>query len=466
MPVRPARIHEIVTRRRRPGDAGPSRGSVLVVALLVAALIALVLGGYLSLNLGSARLSQRTFNRGASFHLAEAGLEEGLWTYNRLLAGHSDAWEGWRVSGEAAWRKYDGFSLAASTSGSVKVYASPVGPDEQTRPTLVALASVQSPGGAPVTQLLEVTLRRRSFFAAGLVARDKLAFRGRNTTFDSWDSDPDENAATPSIPYSDPLRSDTGSIATGADEAADLDLNQARIYGYLRTSGLDPVLKSPGLIGPFGTADGVIDSSRVGHDFNADFPVITAPEDGVFLGSFGATLGTLGKKTSWRAVALRLGGKDTLTILGDVTLVLTDPLDALAITGSARVIVPAGSRLTLYFAGDVLIAGRGILNTNAAPAALQFWSTADGSRRQRIQVSGGGGLSALVYAPEANFDATGNGEFFGSVIAREIVFGGNAAYHYDLALGRLARHAPFRASGWRSVDSPAERAALLPLVDR
>lgn len=465
----PARLHRIqpLATPRRPGGAAPRpRGSVLVVALLVAALIALVLGGYLSLNLGSARLSQRTFNRGASFHLAEAGLEEGLWTYNRLLAGQADAWDGWQLSGEAAWRRFDGFTLATATSGAIKVYASPVAPDEHARPTLVALASVQSPGGAPVTQLLEVSLRRRSFFAAGLVAREGLAFKGRNASFDSWDSDPDQDSATPAVPYSADGAVDTGEVATGAKLDADLELNQARIFGYLRTGGAQPTLRSPGLIGPFGTTDGVIDFSRITKDFNDEFPVIAPPSDGVFIGSFGATLGTAGQATSWRASTLRLSGKQTLTIQGDVVLVLTDPLDALSIGGSARIDIPAGSSLTIYFAGDVLVAGNGIVNQNASPAALQLWSTEPGLRRQSFQIAGGGGLSGVVYAPAAEFVVVGNGEFFGALVAGEVSFGGNAAYHYDLALGRLVRHAPYRSSGWRVVDDPARRAALLPLVDR
>lgn len=443
-----------------------SRGSVLVVALLVAALIALVLGSYLSLNLGSARLSQRTFDRGAAFHLAEAGLEEGLWTYNRLLGRHADAWDGWQIADEAAWRRFDGFSLTPSTTGTIKVYAHPVAPAEEMRPTLVALASVHSPGGAPVTQMLEVALRRRSFFGAGLVARDSLAFRGRNTTFDSWDSDPDQNSATPALAYADAPASDTGAVATGADTSADLDLNKARIHGYVHTRNLVPVLQSPGLIGPFGTADGEIDPARVGQDYNDDFPVITPPADGVFIATFGATLGTSGMATSWRAPALRLSGSDTLTILGDVTLVLTDPLDALAITGKAGVVIPAGSSLTIYFEGDVLLSGQGIVNANANPGSLQLWSTAPGTRMPRFTLAGQGLLSALIYAPEVDFSAVGNAVFSGSLIARHVTFTGNAAFHYDHALARIVRHAPWRGTGWRTVDDPAARAALLPLVDR
>lgn len=452
------RIQRTTTARRR--------GSVLIVALLVAALIALVLGSYLSLNLGTARLARRTFDRGAAFHLAEAGLEEGLWAYNRVLAGDTAPWIDWAVSGDAAWRRIDGFRLGGSTTGAIKIYASPVAPADGARPTLVALASVQSAGGAPVTQMIETTLRRRSFFGAGLVAREQLVFRGRNTTFDSWDSDPDQNPATPAIPYSAAVAQDTGSVSTGAVDNTNAVLNQARIHGYFHTSGLEPDLGSGGFIGPFGVEAGEIDPARFSKNFHADFPAVTAPAGGTLLTTFGATLGVAGSATSWRATSLVLRGSATLTILGDVTLVLTDPLDAVAISGHATLIVPLGSSLTIYAQGDVRIGGQGVLNANPSPASLQFWSTATSTRHPTIAVVGQGGLSCVLYAPEGDVSVNGNGAVAGSIVARRLAFTGNAAFHYDLALGRLGRHASYRADGWRTVDDPAKLASLLPLVDR
>lgn len=454
-------------RSSAPGTAAHRRGSVLIVALLVAALLALVLGGYLSLNLGTARLAQRTFDRGAAFHLAEAGLEEGLWTYNRILAEDPRAWEDWQVADGAAWRRFDGFALAAATTGSIKVYAQPISPAPDDRPLLVALASVRSPGGAPVTRMLEVNLRRSSLFSAGLIARESLAFRGRNTTFDSWDSDPDQDPATPPVPYSEDIRTDTGIIATGAAEDKDLILGQARIHGYFITRDLVPSVSTPGFIGPFGVADGSVESSRVGHDYRDDFPAISPPADGTFLAAPGATLGTAGQRTLWRRPALRLSGNQTLTILGEVTLVLTDPVEGLALTGSAAIVIPPGSRLTLYAEGDLSIGGQGILNANASPASLRIWSTAAQRKRpQTITLSGLGVLSASVYAPEAEFRATGNAEFYGSLIALRVTFAGNAAFHHDRALGRLADHAPYRAGAWHITADPVRRAELLRLVDR
>jgi hypothetical protein len=460
------RAHLSTLSTGSPRVRHPTRGSVLVVALLIAALIALILGSYLNLNLSTARLSQRTFDRGAAFHLAEAGLEEGLWSYNQLLAAQPDAWDGWDLSGDAAWRRFGDFELGPSTRGSIKIYAQPILPTEDSRPQLVALASVQSPGGAPITQMLEVTLRRRSFFGAGLVARDNLSFRGGRASFDSWDSDPDADPATPPLPYSPERARDNGAVAVGATDAAGLELRKARIHGYLHTRSLEPLVESPGLIGPFGTADGAIDSARVGLDYNDSFPALTPPAGGLLLDPIGDSLGTDGLATSWRSPSLRLSGNRVLTIHGDVTLVLTDPADAFSITGGAGLELAPGATLTLYLSGDVMIAGRGQINPATPPVALQFWSTANETRRQSIKLAGQGSLSALVYAPEADFTAVGNAEFFGALIARRVTFSGNAAFHYDQALARVTRHAPWRGSAWRSVDDPAARAALLPLVDR
>ena len=464
-PMPPPRIQTPTTPAARHPARG-RRGSVLIVALLVAALIALVLGSYLSLNLGTARLAQRTFDRGAAFHLAEAGLEEGLWTYNRLLAGHADAWSEWRTTGDAAWRRLEGFRLSAATAGDIKIYASPLRPAETDRPVLVALASVRSPGGAPVTQMIETTLRRRSFFAAGLVARESLVFRGSNTSFDSWNSDPDADPATPAVPYHEDLAADTGSVATGALDNPNAALNQARIHGFFHTSGLVPDVGARGFIGPFGTPEGEIDPSRLSFNFYADFPSVVAPSDGELITEFGPTLGTPGTATSWRAPALHLNGAHTLTIQGDVTLVLTEPTTSLSLRGRASILIPEGSSLTLYVAGDVALGGNGLLNANAAPAAFQLWSIAALGNSQSVGIVGNGSLSGVIYAPEAEVTVNGNGEVAGAIVARKLTFTGNAAFHHDLALARLHRHAPFRADGWRTVDTPEARATWLPLVDR
>lgn len=455
-------------RRRRSGfpRRGDPRGSVLVVALLVAALIALALGSYLNLNLTSARLAQRSFRHHAAFNLAEAGAEEALWSFNQTALKSPDAWNEWTRDGGAAWRKINGFDFGANAKGSVKVYVDNVSPPSSTRPKIVSLSSVESPGQSPVTKMIEITLARRSPFANGLMARDSITFNGGRATVDSWDSDPDRDPSTPSVPYSTPVRNDRGSVASASVLNTAALLNNAVVWGYVSTGRELPQVGPTGLVGPFGTTTGTVDPSRVSTDFVAEFPVATAPEDGTVISSFGPALGTLGTATSWRSSHLRLSGNNTLTILGDVTLVLTagPGIDALAISGNASIVIPQGSSLRIYTEGDVRIAGNGVINENAAPAQFQLWGVA--TRRHAVDVVGNARLRSVLHAPNADVSIKGNATVEGSIVAHSITLNGNVEFHYDEALAHWGDGQPFGVSHWRSLSEETERRRYLEIFDR
>lgn len=435
------------------------RGSVLIVAMLITAMLALVLASYFNLSLTSSRQTRRTFDRNTAFHLAEAGIEEAVWSYNQSLAGSGSAWTGWDTDGFAAWRRFDGFNLTAGSSGSLKVYASNTQPSGAIRPVVVAECTVETGGTGPVSQMIEVTLRRRSFFSNGLTARDKLVFRGTNASFDSWNSDPDANPATAPVDYSSAVRSDLGGIASASVENNALLVRQATVYGFVSTGGGKPEVGVNGLIGPFGTASGTIDPARVATDFNATFPVHAAPSGGTVLASLGDTLGTVGQTTRWRTPSINLRGSQTLTILGHVTLVLTAPAGATAVSlaGRSSIIIPAGSSLTLYAEGDVLVAGQGLANANIQPATFKLWGVNATATGQQITLAGNGALRAVVYAPNGDVTLNGNGAMMGSIVARNITLTGNAAFHYDASLADLADHAPYGPAGWKLLSTPAER---------
>lgn len=448
--------------RRHHRPLASRRGSVLVVAMLLTAMLALVLASYFNLSLTSGRQTRRTFDRNASFHLAEAGVEEAVWSYNQTLAGSRTAWNGWESDGMAAWRRLDDFTLTPGSTGSVKVYASNTAPSGSAQPVVLAESTVETGGTGPVTQMIEVTLRRRSFFANGLTARRTLAFKGANASFDSWNSDPDNNPATYPVDYGIGVRNDRGGIASASLESAALLVNQATINGYVSTGGAAPQVGTNGLIGPFGTAAGVVDPARVATDFTATFPVFPAPTDGTYIDPIGSTLGTAGATTRWRAPMIKLAGKQSLTILGHVTLVLTAPAgtDAISMAGTSSIIIPSGSSLTLYVEGDIKIAGQGLANGNIQPATFKLWGVNTTETGQSIALVGKGALRAVVYAPNGDVYLNGNGDMMGSVVARDITLTGNAAFHYDHALSELSDNAPFGPASWRLITSPTERQSL------
>ncbi|MFA6287636.1 MAG: hypothetical protein WC661_09660 [Opitutaceae bacterium] len=440
------------------------RGSVLIVALLLASLIAVGLASYINLNLTSSRLARRTFTHYAALNLTEAGTEEAVWSFNRVAGGHSDGWDGWTNDGTAAWKKFSGFDFGSNTTGSVKVYVTRYNAPSGVSPKIVALASVSPPGQPAVSKMLELTLRRRSYFSSALVAKKSIVFNGAVASVDSWNSDPDNDALTAAIPYSNAVRTDHGSVASVSVDNTAVLVKQANIWGYVATGGAQPQVGVNGTIQGADTPAGVaVDPSRVSTDFNADFPTVTAPTDGTPIASVGATLGTAGQATRWRITSISLTGKQSLTILGDVTLILTasSGASALSVTGSASIIIPSGSSLTVYAEGDIKIAGNGLGNSNTQPVTCIFWGTNQSVAGQTIQIAGNGALKAIVYAPNANVTLNGNGDMMGSVVANDITLNGNAAYHYDESLANYGPDTPYGIAKWREVSTSSEQSAYL-----
>jgi len=439
---------------------GSARGAVLIVALLITALIALALGSYLTLNLSTARLARQSYQQSGSFHLAEAGAEEAVWSFNQANTRNPDAWTGWTTQGAAAWRKFPGFDFGGNTTGTIKVYVSTTNPAGADKPTVVAMATVESPGTPPTTRMVSVTLARRSYFANGIVAKNSVRFAGANTSVDSWDSDPDNNPATVPVAYSTAVRSDKGGIATTAVESSSMLVNQAHVWGYVATGGAAPEVGVQGSIRGANTpSDVTIDPARVSTDFSADLPPITAPVDGTPIAAVGETLGIERTATKWRCPGITLTGTKTLKILGDVTLVLTASTgSALDVSGNGSIILAENSSLTLYVEGDCKLAGLGLANANRRPGSCRIWGTSTSVAGQSIQLAGNGALKAVVYAPNADVKLNGNGDIMGAVVAKSITFTGNASFHYDESLAREGSDTPFGISRWRELMTPAERA--------
>ncbi|MBI5768027.1 MAG: hypothetical protein HZA93_09540 [Verrucomicrobia bacterium] len=434
---------------------------MLITALLVAAIISVVLASYLNLNLSTTRLAKRTFDGYAALNLAEAGTEEGVWSFNRAVAGDGAAWSGWTNNGVAAWQTFANFQFTANTSGTVKVYVDAFNPAANVTPKVVAQAEVTAPGTLPVTKLVEVTLRRRSYFANGLVAKDRIVFSGSTASVDSWSSDPDHDISTAAIPYSTAVRNDRGSVASNAVGGGAVSVNQADIWGTVATGGTAPAIGHTGSIRGADTPPAVrVDPRRVATDFNADFPLVAAPGTGTTLTSVGATLGTANATTRWRANHLTLSGTQSLTILGQVSLVLTagSGAPAIDVTGSATIDIPRGSSLALWVEGNVRIAGNGLGNANVQPVTCQIWGVNTTQVGQSFHLAGNGALKCVLYAPFGDVTINGNGDVMGSVVARTITLTGNAAFHYDEALRDHGTDTPFNISKWRELSTAADRA--------
>lgn len=76
------------------------RGSTLIVALLLSAIIAVSLARYMNLARTTMTISNRALYSNAAMNLAENGLEEAMYSINKKIDASSYSWltDGWSVS--------------------------------------------------------------------------------------------------------------------------------------------------------------------------------------------------------------------------------------------------------------------------------------------------------------------------------------------------------------------------------
>jgi len=276
-----------MTTFRRHADR--KRGSLLIVAMILAAVIGISLASYIQLGRSSLNISNRALYNNAAMNLAENGLEEAMYSINQYVADSTYNWAGWSNSGGAdTWRTLPAtgtYTFEQGATGTVRVY---IYGYKGVAPRVVARASITLGGGnsAPIEKWVEIQLRKTSKFANGLVAKQQIRFNGNNASVNSWNSDPDNNAATAAIPYAAGVAHDNGSVGSISVSVDAVLVQNADIWGYASTGGSMPSVGPNGLVGPFGTLAGTMDLSRVATDFAADFdPVVAPATSGYALGS-------------------------------------------------------------------------------------------------------------------------------------------------------------------------------------
>ena len=444
------------------------RGSLLIVAMLLSAIIGISLVSYLQLGRTALNISNRAFYNNAAVNLAEQGIEEAMYSVNKKIADSSYTWTGWTISGADAYREWTGVALGQNTTASYRVY---VYGYNGVAPTIVSRARVTLANGtsAPIEKWLQVQLRKTSKFANGLVAKNSVTFNGNNATVDSWNSDPDNNSATAAIKFSAGVKNDHGSVGSISVSVSAVSINNADIWGYAATGGSLPTIGPNGTVGPFGTATGTMDLSRVSTDFTASFDPVTAPSGSY--SNYGGAITT--------TVSLPRAGVDTVMGTGDYAGYYMITADSVNFTNkvlsiTAKVVLQLTNTSTAIDigggSGDFKIAGNGVMNggaTNATanqPVSCQFYGTKT-TGVQDIQIAGNGVLNAVVYAPQGSVKINGNGDVGGSIVANDITCVGNAYFHYDESLANFGGNNPFRISLWKELTSATDRATYASVIN-
>ncbi len=396
-------------------------GSALLSAVIFSTIVMLVLGSYLYLSSTEYRVSTRSYLFGASFNLAEGGIDLAL------DALRDDDSSGWKVGtdgkGDTYWaRAFTGYDLGGNITGEIRVVildATGSSPEIYTEGRAVGHLI------GDVTKQLYVQLESGFLpFQNGFNSKEGVVLKGNNVTFDSYDS----RVGSYSIHGN---RNSNVTVSTISVVSDAIDIGNANVYGYVATGGGDPDVGPQGEITTYENP-GIVDPSRITKDYYAEFPNVEAPSlisPSTSLPRSGIVTGGDYLVSNWK-----MSGKDSLYITGDTRIVVTD---GVSISGKALVHIADSATVEVYGAGDIDIGGNGVLNVSQNPRQLMIFGTNQTEGGQTIKIAGNGYLASAVYAPNATVELKGggsDGRVFGAVVGYDAKLVGNSHFSYDEAL--------------------------------
>jgi hypothetical protein len=470
----------MITSNRK---AHPERGSVLLVALILAAVIGVSLASYIKLANNSLKQASRSFYASSAINLAEIGLELALARFNELdVSPVNTVWAGWTLDSTtgpftpSATRTFTGFTPGPGATGSVKVYVQHyAGSTATDTPRVVVQSTITQPDAPSINKYIEVKLKKREILGDGISSLDDITIVGGSFVGKSWNSN---NGATPYT--SGPI---TANLTVGSVNG-DIDIGNGTIWGYAKVSDGNTIDPS----GTVSSTDGVNDPDRRTDDFDGNFPFPDTPT-GFTANNITSTIGaeTFPRATDFVTVEgskqiyyyvfstagkINIGGaatnvlqiepnKNVVFIMNNRTITPATNY-TIDVGGSASIQIGSGATLSIYTDGNVNIAGGGIVNANVSPASFMFWGTQNASGTPGVDIRGNGVLTGVFYAPGAALDIRGGGSggvVTGAVVAKSVEFNGTTQFYYDESLAGLTFGNPYGASQWKELRTAAERAA-------
>jgi hypothetical protein len=100
---------------------------------------------------------------------------------------------------------------------------------------------------------------------------------------------------------------------------------------------------------------------------------------------------------------------------------------------------------TLYVKTSLDMEGQGLANTSFDPAKLSVFYAGS----SQMKITGGSQAYVEVYAPDAEVQLTGNADFFGSFIGKDVTIQGGPKVHFsEGCLQQNLIQRPYRLITW------------------
>ncbi len=441
-----------------------TRGSVLVVSLILAALLGVPLAGYLIMTQAQNAAVARSQIWNTSITVSEAGVEDALALINKYTGNYdqitnwsrpeSIAADNWTSLGNNVYyvRRYLGQSYydvyITNINNSPVIVSRGYVPWSYAWSTffqpLLASAGVASGQPRFLTRKLEVQTKYDALFAVAMAAFQVIDFNGNNVATDSFDSADPNHSINGLYPFTNPgMVKSNGDVCTLATITNSINVGNANIKGVARTGPNGTVS-----IGPSGYVTG-----GVYNDFNVVFPNVVLPT------------------SSWLPIAVRnypIGGKtyayailtsgdyylssfSTSLYIGSNINVRLLLLGSVNMTGQDEIRIASGSQVSFYMTGSTFkAAGNGLINDNGNAASFFYFGLPSNTS---VELGGNGTFVGAIYAPQAAFQLNGGGsnprDFIGASVTLNVRMNGHFRFHYDENLRRVGPGRGYVATNWK-----------------
>ncbi|RKX25605.1 MAG: hypothetical protein DRP45_05525 [Candidatus Zixiibacteriota bacterium] len=361
------------------------KGSALLIAMAMSLMLFLV--GVAAVN-NSVTDTDMSFNQSyteQAFYVAEAG-----------------AWRAFtKIKADSTWNT--GFTDESFGGGTYSVIRT----DSSTNPALLDTVVITSTGEADGCRaIVELTLAPDIFhpFKHAMFADKSMDIRNSFNT-DSYCSDSGTYAATVLTSEGDVGSNGTIDVANGAfiggDVASSLTGGTNVHWGATVT----------------GTTTDAAEAQEV--------PAVPASEFTAAQANNSAPAGLSGSYSYNVAT-------NTFLSTGNVVLASgTYFFSSMILKNSASLSVAPGAEVKIYITGDIEMKNSSEMNSGGTPGSLQIYSQGD------FVLKNSGDVAAVFYSPNGDADLRNSGQFFGSIIAEDIVAHNSALFHYDRTLANI-----------------------------
>ena len=385
-----------------------------------------------------------------AFHMAEAGIEEALW---HLSYDDEEEWSGWNTDSQEAYSMptnelmdTDGnvvgeYTVTIEDPIGLGTYINIGAPgnslpwtvESNIAPGITAMSGVPdlTTLGSEVS-VIEVQAVGETLLSLGLFS-DQTLDVGGTTVLNSYDS---RNG-----PYADPGNADDN-VTAGSNGNIEL-FGSPLIDGNAAAGGSVILTENSQVTGEVDggmtqvdlpLVDQYVNAAKLSND-NLGIP-LAVKGNGQQVAAFNPLTGAL-NVASGATLTLPGGTKENPKIYYFSSAMLNGN-STLNITG----------HVLIYTDGNIDLNGGTVINNAGSGTPDQFQIYSSGGPDTMVKINGGAGYAGTVYAPTAQVQLNGNGDFFGAMVGGSIDVTGNGEFHYDEALGSVGPIAYFAIEEW------------------